>query len=78
MEESDVLLKHIGGVDVSFSKEDPSIACGCLVVLDLQSLQIVYEDYSILRLQVPYFPGFLAFREVSGFFFVILFMLLVM
>ncbi|KAJ4707627.1 endonuclease V family protein [Melia azedarach] len=64
MEESDVLLKHIGGVDVSFSKEDPSIACGCLVVLDLQSLQIVYEDYSILRLQVPYFPGFLAFREV--------------
>lgn len=50
---------------MSFSKEDPSIACGCIVVLDLQTLQIVYEDYSLLRLQVPYVPGFLAFREVS-------------
>ncbi|KAH9759965.1 endonuclease v [Citrus sinensis] len=48
---------------MSFSKEDPSIACGCIVVLDLQTLQIVYEDYSLLRLQVPYVPGFLAFRE---------------
>ncbi|ESR63308.1 endonuclease v [Citrus sinensis] len=62
-EEEEVLLKYIGGVDMSFSKEDPSIACGCIVVLDLQTLQIVYEDYSLLRLQVPYVPGFLAFRE---------------
>ncbi|KAK9207680.1 hypothetical protein WN944_000026 [Citrus x changshan-huyou] len=62
-EEEEALLKYIGGVDMSFSKEDPSIACGCIVVLDLQTLQIVYEDYSLLRLQVPYVPGFLAFRE---------------
>lgn len=65
LKEEEVLLKFVGGVDISFSKEDPSLACGCLVVLDLQTLQLVYEDYSIHNLQVPYVPGFLAFREVS-------------
>lgn len=58
------LLKYVGGVDLSFSKQDPSIACATLVVLDLKTLEIVYEDFSILRLTVPYVPGFLAFREV--------------
>lgn len=58
------MLKYVGGVDVSFLKEDPSVACGSLVVLDLQSLQIVYQDYSLVRLRVPYIAGFLAFREV--------------
>lgn len=56
-------LKFVGGVDISFSKEDPSVACGCLVVLDLHSLQLVYQDYAVVSLQVPYVPGFLAFRE---------------
>ncbi|XP_015576478.1 endonuclease V isoform X1 [Ricinus communis] len=59
-----VLLKYVGGVDVSFLKEDPSVACGSLVVLDLQTLQLVYQDYSLVRLRVPYIAGFLAFREV--------------
>jgi deoxyinosine 3'endonuclease (endonuclease V) len=57
-------LRYVGGVDMSFSKEDPSVACGTLVVLDIQSLQVVYEDYSLVTLDVPYVPGFLAFREV--------------
>ncbi|XP_040364108.1 endonuclease V isoform X3 [Rosa chinensis] len=56
-------LKYVGGVDISYSKEHPSMACGTLVVLDIHSLQVVYEDYSVLTLSVPYVPGFLAFRE---------------
>ncbi|GLT59569.1 hypothetical protein SLA2020_323810 [Shorea laevis] len=56
-------LKYVGGVDVSFSKHDPSIACGCLVVLDFHSLQLLCHDYATVNLQVPYVPGFLAFRE---------------
>ncbi|PIA28445.1 hypothetical protein AQUCO_06900011v1 [Aquilegia coerulea] len=57
-------LKYVGGVDLSFSKEDPCIACGALVILDLNNdLNVVYEDFSIVKLQVPYIPGFLAFRE---------------
>ncbi|TXG62418.1 hypothetical protein EZV62_013781 [Acer yangbiense] len=62
-EEDGALLKYVGGVDISFSKEDPSIACGCLIVLQLKTQQIVYQDLCLLRLQVPYVPGFLAFRE---------------
>lgn len=62
--EGDV-LKYIGGVDISFLKEDSSVACGTLVVLDLQTLQVVYDDFSHVTVQVPYVPGFLAFREVS-------------
>ncbi|XP_010526288.1 PREDICTED: endonuclease V [Tarenaya hassleriana] len=56
-------LKYIGGVDMSFSKEDSSVACACLVVLELPSLRVVYHDFSLLHLRVPYVPGFLAFRE---------------
>ncbi|XP_065855189.1 uncharacterized protein [Euphorbia lathyris] len=62
--EKDAVIKYVGGVDVSFLKEDPSVACGSLVVLDLRTHQIVYEDYSLVRLRVPYIAGFLAFREV--------------
>ncbi|KAL5558294.1 hypothetical protein UlMin_034505 [Ulmus minor] len=58
------VLKYVGGVDISFSMEDPSVACGILVVLDLYNLQVVYQDFSIVTLNVPYVPGFLAFREV--------------
>lgn len=60
-------LKYVGGVDISFSKEDSSVACGCLVVLELNTLQLVYHDLSMLRVEVPYVPGFLAFREVIVF-----------
>lgn len=56
-------LRYIGGVDISFSKHDPSLACGTLVVLDFQTLQIVYQDFAFVTLRVPYVPGFLAFRE---------------
>ncbi|XP_020202133.1 endonuclease V [Cajanus cajan] len=56
-------LRYVGGVDISFSKDDPSKACGTLVVLDFHTLQLVYQDFSLVTLQVPYVPGFLAFRE---------------
>ncbi|XP_022929568.1 endonuclease V isoform X1 [Cucurbita moschata] len=56
-------LKYVGGVDISFLKEDSSVACGTLVVLNLQTLQVVYEDFSLVTVQDPYVPGFLAFRE---------------
>lgn len=59
-------LKYVGGVDLSFSKDDTSLACGTLVVLDFNNLNVVYEDCSVIKLDVPYVPGFLAFREVSS------------
>lgn len=58
------VLKYVGGVDISFLKQDPSVACGTLVVLELDSLKVVYDDFSVSKLKIPYLPGFLAFREV--------------
>ena len=57
-------LKYIGGTDISFSKEDPSTACAAVVVLNADTLEVVHEEFNIVQLQVPYIPGFLAFREV--------------
>ncbi|KAM2067093.1 hypothetical protein ACFX1T_043470 [Malus domestica] len=62
-EEREELLKYVGGVDISYSKENPSMACGILVVLELKTLQVVYQDFCVVTPNVPYVPGFLAFRE---------------
>eukprot|EP00267_Zea_mays_P042896 XP_020394931.1 endonuclease V isoform X3 [Zea mays] len=56
-------LKYIGGTDISFLKEDPSTACAAVVVLNADTLEVVHEEFNVVRLQVPYIPGFLAFRE---------------
>ncbi len=57
-------LRYVGGVDLSFSKLDESIACAALVVMDLENMQVVYEDFDTVKLTMPYIAGFLAFREV--------------
>lgn len=62
-EEREEVLKYVGGVDISYSKENPSLACGILVVLELKTLQVVYQDFCVVTPNVPYVPGFLAFRE---------------
>lgn len=62
-ETCDEILKYVGGVDLSFSKDDPSVACGTLVVLDIANLNVLYQDSSVVKLHIPYIPGFLAFRE---------------
>lgn len=57
-------LQYIGGVDISASKQNPNIAVSALVVCD-KDLKIVYEDYKLVKMEEPYVPGFLAFREVN-------------
>eukprot|EP00042_Codosiga_hollandica_P043181 m.406568 g.406568 ORF g.406568 m.406568 type:complete len:288 (-) comp56497_c0_seq1:74-937(-) len=57
--------RYIGGVDISFIKGNEVDACACLVVLEYPSLQVVYEDFEMVKLTLPYIPGFLAFREVG-------------
>lgn len=65
--EKEEVLKYVGGVDMSYCKDDPSLACAALVVLSLPTLEVVHQEYSLARLGVPYIPGFLAFREVRSF-----------
>lgn len=57
--------RYIGGLDISFDKSSSSRACAYLSVWDLQTNQIVYEDYEVCNLSVPYVSGFLGFREIS-------------
>ena len=60
-------IKYVGGVDISFDKFDSSIGISALVICDYKTLKIVYEDYELVKIEEPYIPGFLAFREVKHF-----------
>lgn len=57
-------LRYVAGVDISFNKKDPSLACGYLTVVDYNSMNIVYEDHQNIKLTLPYVSGYLAFREM--------------
>ena len=57
-------LKYIAGMDISAIKHNPNIAVSALVICD-RNLKIVYEDYKLVKMDEPYIPGFLAFREVK-------------
>ena len=66
--EDDPLLNDImfiGGLDISYDKNDKKSGISGLVILDYRSLNIVYEDYNLVKIDEPYIPGFLAFREVK-------------
>lgn len=56
---------YIGGVDISYDRNDKNVGISGLVILDYKSLNIVYEDYNLVKIDEPYIPGFLAFREVK-------------
>ena len=57
-------LKYVAGMDISASKHIPNVAVSALVVCD-KDLKVVYEDYKLVKMDEPYVPGFLAFREVK-------------
>ena len=66
--EDDPMLQdilYIGGVDISFDKRDKKVGISGIVILDYKTLDIVYEDYNLVKIDEPYIPGFLAFREVK-------------
>ena len=56
-------LKYVGGVDISFVKNDAVNACAALIILSYPDLEVVYEDLQMIQLTAPYVAGFLAFRE---------------
>ena len=61
-------LRYIGGVDISFDIYDKDVGISALVVCDIKdNFNIVYEDFKLIKIEEPYIPGFLAFREVNHF-----------
>lgn len=57
-------IRYIGGLDISFDKKDPNNACSYLTVYDLTTKTIIYENYNLCKMMVPYQSGYLGIREV--------------
>ena len=52
--------EYIIGVDVSYSN---STACGCAIVMDFQSKEIVQSESVVTNCNIGYIPGFFFLRE---------------
>lgn len=60
-------LSLVAGADISFQKDGSrNEAVSSLVVLKFPSLEVVYEDFAIVKLELPYIAGYLAFRETPA------------
>lgn len=61
-------LRLVAGVDsVYWEKDGTEYGVCCIVVLDYHTREVVERQYAVGRVEVPYMPGFLAFREVPLF-----------
>lgn len=58
------VIRRIGGVDCSYIG-DKYIIAG-LVVIDHDSLQTIYRTFNVQKLDFPYIPGLLAYREAPA------------
>ena len=58
-------IKRIAGVDLAYWKQDgEEFAVCCMVVIDAVTHKIIEKKHFSGRIEVPYMPGFLAFREL--------------
>jgi deoxyinosine 3'endonuclease (endonuclease V) len=58
----------IGGVDITFEKDNQNLGYACLAVYDLKQQTTVYskiKEIDISDCNIPYISGFLGFREVA-------------
>ena len=59
-------IRLIAGVDLAYWKNenDEEMAVCCIVVIDYNTHQIIEKKHYSGKIEVPYMPGFLAFREL--------------
>lgn len=58
----------IAGVDLAYwSVDDNEFAACCIVVLDYKTREVIEKKYAVEKVEVPYIPGRLAFREIPVF-----------
>lgn len=57
-------IRYVAGLDISFDKSDNERACAFITVYDIITNKIVYEDYDICKMKIPYISGCLGIREV--------------
>lgn len=58
-------IQYIAGADISYNKSSDVIYAG-VVVLDYQSMEVVQRSTVIDKMQFPYIPGLLSFREIPS------------
>lgn len=56
-------LRYVGGVDISFVKDNDEDACASFIVLSYPQLKVVHKSIAMVKLTLPYLSTFLAFRE---------------
>lgn len=58
-------IKKVAGIDLAYwNMENKEYAVCCIVVLEKESKQVIEIKYTLGRINVPYIPGCLAFREL--------------
>lgn len=58
-------VKLIAGVDLAYwNKGDEEYAVCCIVVIDAETHRVIEKQHYSGKIEVPYMPGFLAFREL--------------
>ena len=58
-------LKTAAGVDLAYWQQDGAeYAVCCIVVIDMDTHAVIEKQHCIGQIDVPYMPGFLAFREL--------------
>jgi deoxyribonuclease V len=55
-------IETIAGADISFNKYSPTLYAG-IVVLNVQTLEVIEEVGVVTQVTFPYLPGLLSFRE---------------
>jgi len=56
------IIEHVAGFDVSYLKKENILIAG-MVILDYPSLELTDKFLITDKIQFPYIPGFLSFRE---------------
>lgn len=58
-------VKLIAGVDLAYwNKDDEEYAVCCIVIIDANTHEVIEKQHYSGKIEVPYMPGFLAFREL--------------
>ncbi|MBR3668285.1 MAG: endonuclease V [Ruminococcus sp.] len=58
-------VRLVAGVDLAYWEQDgQEYAVCCIVVIDIDSREVIEKKHFSGKIDVPYMPGFLAFREL--------------